>query len=196
MTFVIQPIVEGFGETHSIRTLICRIGMQYSSLDHVEVLTPMNAKGSENLKTKLENFVQFAEVKIRQSEKTGGVLILLDSDDNCPASLAPQLLERAKTVCGHLPISVVMAHREYESWFLASASSIPSLGTNTVHPEPETVRGAKEWLSQTMQSKYNPVDHQASFTTVFDLAMARAGAPSFDKLCRDLEQMFTVLRAE
>lgn len=202
MTFVIQPIVEGFGEEQSIRTLICRIGSQYSNLHHVEVLTPMNTKGSGNLKTKLETFVEYAADKIRQSGKIGGVLILLDSDSDCPAQNGPALLYRASQQCQHLriPVSVVMAHCEYEAWFLAAASSLSEVGTLPArlsnHPTPEEKRNAKEWLNEQMTDKYSERRHQPAFTTVFDLPMARAGAPSFDKLCRDLERMFQVLQPE
>ncbi len=53
--------------------------------------------------------------------------------------------------------------------------------------DPEAVRDAKGWLSARMPPgrRYRETLHQASFSNMFDLDLARA-APSFDKLWRDV----------
>ena len=195
MSLLIQPIVEGQGEVLAARDLITRIATTFWNPDiYVEVLRPILIHRTKiGVAPELENRIELARQKIRALNSNGGVLVLFDSDDDCPATLAPKLLERAKKVCADLPVRVVMANREYESWFLASASSIAALRNAVPHPDPESKRGAKEWLSQHMTDKYEPTDYQASFTTQFDLHMARAAAPSFDKLCRDLTAMLTEL---
>lgn len=54
--------------------------------------------------------------------------------------------------------------------------------------QPESIRGAKEWLSERMPRglSYRPAAHQPSFVQHFDLGAARRAAPSFDKLCREV----------
>ena len=85
-------------------------------------------------------------------DTAGGVLVLLDADDDCPAALGPALLERARAARSDVPISVVLANREFEAWFIAAAESLA--GTHgfpadlTAPADPEKIRGAKEWLGQ------------------------------------------------
>ena len=55
---------------------------------------------------------------------SGGILVLLDADDDCPAELAPTLLNRARSARPDCRVSVVLANREFEAWFLASAQSL------------------------------------------------------------------------
>ncbi len=195
MSLLIQPIVEGQGEVLATRTLITRIAATFWNPDsYVEVLRPILIHRTKiDIASELENRIELARQKIHASDSNGGILVLFDSDDDCPATLAPKLLERAKNACIDVPISVVMAHREYETWFLAAASSIEALKNALPHPDPESKRGAKEWLSRHMTDSYEPTDYQTSFTTQFDLHLARENAPSFDKLCRDLTAMLTEL---
>jgi Domain of unknown function (DUF4276) len=196
----ICPIVEGEGEQYSIRDLITRIGRElWDSKEYVEVLTPIKRPRGRLMNTDdLERAVETASIKL--GDRGGAILVLIDSDNECPAQHGPALLERANLRCGHLnmPISVVLAHCEYEAWFLAAASSLAGVGTVRAdlqnHPTPESKRDAKGWLSQQMTERYSSTQHQPSFTTKFDLQMARNGAQSFDKLCRDLERMFTELK--
>ena len=85
-------------------------------------------------------------------------------------------------------IEAVVAKREYEAWFLASIESIAgsrTLARDIVAPRhPESIRGAKEWLSQRRQTPYRPTADQAALTARFDMALVRRRSPSFDKLWR------------
>jgi hypothetical protein len=195
MSLVIQPIVEGQGEVLASRALITRVAATFWNPEiYVDVLAPILLPRTKiEIASELEKKIELARRKIRASGSNGGILVLFDSDDNCPATLAPKILKRAKDACADVPFSVVMAHLEYEAWFLASASSIKALGNAVAHPNPESKRNAKGWLSEHMSVNYDPTQHQASFTTQFDLHAARAAAPSFDKLCRDLTSMLTEL---
>lgn len=131
----------------------------------------------------------------------GGVLVLVDADDDCPALLGPQLVSFAHRARPDIPISVVVANREYEAWFLASAESLRGhrgLAADLSPPaDPEAVSGAKEWLRDRMSraAPYQPTLHQASFSDAMDLALARR-ASSFDKLWRDIERLVGVLRRD
>jgi hypothetical protein len=78
---------------------------------------------------------------------SGGILVLLDADDDCPAELAPALLNRARSARPDRRVSVVLAKREFEAWFLASAQSLAGRFSSPADMEapddPEGVRGAK-----------------------------------------------------
>ena len=50
--------------------------------------------------------------------------MLLDSDSDCPAELGPTIHGWAVEAEGGVPCGVVLAHREYEAWFLAAIESL------------------------------------------------------------------------
>lgn len=64
----------------------------------------------------LEKTVTFAARKVGPS---GRILIIIDADDDCPATLGPELLQRVQEARPDRQISVVLAKSEFESWFLA-----------------------------------------------------------------------------
>ena len=121
----------------------------------------------------------------------------MDADDDCPATLAPALLARARTARADLPVAVVLPRREFESWFLASAESFRDrfrLPEDLHAPaDPEEIGGAKEWLRDRLASgNYSPAVDQPALAAIFDLQQARV-APSFDKLWREMGRLLTVL---
>ena len=104
--------------------------------------------------------------------------------------MGPNLRRRALKTHGDLPIAVVLAKHEFESWFLAAAKSLGGqrgLKDNIQPPEnPETVRGAKEWLSRHMENhSYRETLDQPKLTARFDFDQARR-TDSFDKCYRDI----------
>src|SRR5205823_648249 len=60
----------------------------------------------------------------RDSPDRGLVLLLIDAEHDCPAELAPKLLEAAKSVRGDVDISCVIAKRMLENWIVAGASTL------------------------------------------------------------------------
>lgn len=97
-------------------------------------------------------------------------------------SHSPELLAKANAVRSDVPTTVVLAHREYETWFLAAAESLrgcAGLPAGLDPPaNPERIRGAKQWLGRQMDASYDPIIHQAAFTARFDLSQAKT-IPSF-----------------
>lgn len=77
----------------------------------------------------------------------------------------------------HVPTSAVLAVREFEAWLLAGDVAVE---------DPESVADAKSLLGQRLGVRYDPIVHQARLTAGLDLDRARARAPSFDKLVRDV----------
>ena len=185
----IAPIVEGHGEVEAVPILLRRIAEAVRPAAPVDVLSPIRIDRSKIVKPpELERAVDLAA---RRAGAGGRILILLDADDDCPAHLAAELLQRARAARTDRVVRVVLAKTEYEAWFLAAARSIAGqhdIAADAVAPpDPEAVRGAKEWLASRMPPgrKYRPTLHQAALTHRFDMAAARA-APSFDKLWRDV----------
>jgi hypothetical protein len=189
MNLKIGCIVEGHGEIEAVPILVRRITQEVYPNLVVQLIPPVRVPKSRLIKQReLERTVEFVARGVGQQ---GGILILLDSDDECPATLGPGLLARARQVRADLPIRVILAKREFEAWFLASAESLRGrrgLADDLESPpNPESIRGAKEWLTARMSEgrRYVETLDQPALTASFDLQRARAAA-SFDKLFRDV----------
>jgi hypothetical protein len=150
MTVSIACIVEGHGEVASLPILIRRIAQAQNP--SIEVLIPppiRRSRGSLLKDGALENDIGLAASKI---SGRGGILVLIDSDDDCPAVEARKLTVRLPNTRSDLPSAIVLAKREFEGWFLAGAESLRGkrrLPENlAAPPNPEAIRGAKEWLKQ------------------------------------------------
>lgn len=112
------------------------------------------------------------------------LLLLRDQEDGCPARLGPLAATWARDENLPFPVAVVLAWREFETWFLPCADLLvgpiggrPGLRVGTRPPAaPENIRGAKEWLSRHMAgpAAYKPTLDQLPFTRKIDLARLRA----------------------
>lgn len=191
----IACIVEGHGETSAVPVLLRRIAAVIGSHIDLQIPHPVRFPRSKLLiPGELEKAIELAAAKVAPA---GGLLILMDADDDCPLKLAPPLLTRARTARADLPVAVVLPKREFESWFLASAESFRDrfrLPEDLHAPaDPEEIGGAKEWLRERLASgNYSPTVDQPALAAIFDLQQARV-APSFDKLWREMERLLTVL---
>ncbi len=122
----------------------------------------------------------------------GAILILLDADKDCPAKLGPAIEERARKARSDRPVLVALAKAEFECWFLAAAVSLrgkrglpPGLDPPT---DPESVRGAKEWI-KSRAGRYSPAGDQPAFAQIFDCEEARRNSPSFARFERRLREL-------
>ena len=122
---------------------------------------------------------------------TGGILVLIDADNACPAELGPQLLQRAQAARSDKRVTVVLANHEFEAWFLAAAPSLAGQhGFTDPFPAPadhEARPGCKELLTRARARgfPYEETVDQAALAAIFDLKMARENSPWFDKFYRD-----------
>lgn len=194
----IAPIVEGHGECEAVPILIRRIAHDIDVGFEPKVLQPLRVPASRLMKEgEIERSVTFVAQKL---QGRGGIIVIIDCDwdGGCPAQDGPVLLERAKVVRKDIPISIILAKKEFEAWFLASAVSLRGkrgLPIDLVPPnEPEAIRGAKEWLSNKMSlgRNYTETTDQPAFTALFDMDIART-CDSFDKCYRDIKQMLETL---
>lgn len=198
MNLRIACIVEGHGEVEAVPILVRRIAREFDPRLVIQLNPPIRVPKTRLIKQReLERTVEFVARGVGQK---GGILIILDSDDECPATLGPELLERARQVRPNIPIRVILAKREFEAWFLASAESLRGcrgLADSLESPaDPEAIRGAKEWLTARMapERRYVETLDQPALAASFDLLQARRAA-SFDKLFRDVHAVLADLIA-
>ena len=180
----IVAIVEGDGEVEAVPLLIRRIASVVAPIFPPTVLSPIRVRRHRILKEgELERYVSLASARV---EEGGRILILLDANGDCPASIGPAILERARAVGFDRPIEAVLAICEYETWLLAAAESIAGargiLQEISAPPEPESIRGVKEWLDSRMRNSCRPTADQAALTGGFDMEAARRRSASFDKM--------------
>jgi hypothetical protein len=158
----IGVIVEGHGETTAVPILIRRILGELRLALPVQIPPPLRlSRGKLITPSELARAV---ELMARKAGAGAPILIFIDADDDCPAELGPQLLAVARSSRSDREIGVVVAQREFEAWYLASARSLRRLG------------GLPGWLSERMPSGYAPTVDQPRFAAAFSFEEARANA--------------------
>jgi uncharacterized protein DUF4276 len=198
-SFDLVCIFEGKGEVEAVPILVRRIAQALDPSSNVRFHPPFRIPWTKLVKPdELERTVELAG---RRAGRQGAILIILDCDDECPARLAPQILARARHARSDLPIGLVLAKREFEAWFIAAAESLRGkrgLSSMLTAPEdPESIRGAKEWLTARMSGSRHYVEtlDQPALAAIFDLDLARR-APSFEKLWREVAVLLRATGAE
>lgn len=184
----IVPIVEGHGDYEAVPVLLRRLAA--SAEGHVDIARPIRQPKSRLVREPdLRRAVRLAGIQTRPGD---GILILMDADADCPATMAPRLLEWATSERADRRIAVVLAMHEFEAWFVAAAPSLVAAGKlapGTLPPDDaETIVDAKGWLSRAMGRRYIETIDQPSFAATFDLTEARL-SPSFDKLVREIASL-------
>lgn len=181
----IQPIVEGHGDVAAVPVLLRRF-VEVAEVWSVSIGRPIRQPRSRLVEEAgVKRAVQLARVQ----PNCGAVLMLFDGNSDCPAKLGPTIHTWASEAAGGLPCGVVLAHREYEAWFLAAVESLRGhRGIRTDaehHSDPEYPRGAKEQLELRMDpgATYLETSDQAALSAKFSLSSAYRGSRSFRKLC-------------
>lgn len=182
----IQCVVEGYADSDAVPIVIRRIVNDIDPALTIEIPKPIRIPKNKLLKgEEFERVIKLAGLNVGAE---GAILVLLDSDDDCPAEVGPKLLKRAIETHSNIPLAVILAKREFESWFLAAAESLRGCrglpNDLQAPPNPEAVRGAKEWLESRM-GKYVATLDQPAFASRFEFAAARR-ADSFDKFYREV----------
>jgi hypothetical protein len=185
----IASIVEGYGEVEALPVLLRRIGEWRTPSRFAQVMPPIRVARDRFL-NKPEEFRRHLLLAAEKCGENGWILILLDADDDCPAELGRRTLEKACDIAPHRRISVVLANREYEAWFLAAAESLN--GCRGFHTwelgefDAEQPRNAKGWMGERMASgTYRETTDQPAFSAKIDLDQAFNRSRSFRKLCNE-----------
>jgi hypothetical protein len=152
----IATVVEGHGEVRALPILVRRVAHEHGYYD-VETPEPFRLPRGRFL-TPAE-FERVIEIQARSVVGSGGVVALLDADNDCAVELAKKIREG---YLGNRRYALVAAVREYESIFLAGK----------VVGDPEEVRDAKRAVTR-LTGKYRETVHQASLSAMVDLDHAR-----------------------
>lgn len=184
---VVAAVVEGHGEVKSVPTLIRRLAAE-NGVHAVDVPNPWRVDRGRMA----NGLADVARLAARRVSATGGLLVIVDADDDCPVELATALEKNLKGVVNHCPVEIAVACREFEAWFLASQGSL--IGHRDVSAvlavrDPDVPRGAKELLASSMSRKYSPPIHQPAFVARMDLVTARRTSRSFRHLCEAVARL-------
>ena len=205
MTIFVVPIVEGPTEERCVKILLSRLWkfiIPAGNDSVLAVLKPLPTKRSSLVKigdSELAKQIQLAANSLRDAlwqpvVDAGFILLMVDAEEECPATLGPLLLKRAKEARADLDIVCVLPKRELENWFKAAAASLGGVcGLPTdmaVAGDAEHGSGG-EWLTSQKRRlgknlKYNKPGDAVELAKAMDLAQCRANSPSFAKLCREL----------
>jgi len=196
MAFIVS-IVEGHGEIDALPALLHRIRDSLGTHEPLTINRPIRVKSGSFLNRSDEFRRYVAQAVARAATASdGSVLILLDCEDDCPATLGPRLLRDATEVDNRVRTFVALAYREYESWLLAAAPSLAGkLGlppTLTAPADIDRIRDAKGWLGARMPAGYDPIRHQAPLTRAMAMDMARK-VPSFERLYQHMARLLSPL---
>lgn len=185
----VASIVEGDGEVQALPVLLRRLNDWRPGEGHVQPLTPIKVRRDRFLNRE-DEFRKYVLLAAAKCGAEGWVLILLDADDDCPATLGADIVQRVSAITLHPRVSVVIANREYEAWFIAAAASLDGkrgfqFGSTQV-ADAERRRDAKGWVSTHIPGgRYRETTDQPAFTALFDLQQAFDGCRSFRKLCSE-----------
>lgn len=190
----IVPIIEGDGEVQAVPKLLSRL-LKHKGLSGSWYIGNTIRVGSiSKLKKDLRRFLELATLE----RDCGAIVILLDLDDGCPRTESIALATEITKLNLPQPVAIILAHREYETWFLASIDTIAGnhdlLANLTYHGDVERRRGAKEWLSSHMNQvpkprRYRETFHQLEFTKLIDFDLAQQRSRSFRRLCHAIDEL-------
>ena len=191
----IIAIVEGPGDKNAVPGLIRRI--LYERLERYDIAVSQSkvAHTKSKLVAELEKFLGYAI-----AENCDAILVLVDADGECPLEESANLVERAEALNLAIPVAIVYANSEYETWFICSLSEENGEGIrvrlgipeSVIAPDnAESIRGAKEWLNGNMPRdlKYQETENQENLTYHIDMNLTHGNSRSFRRLCHAVEEL-------
>lgn len=192
----VAAIVEGEGEVKALPVLLRRLGEWRSPEVFAQVLEPIRVRRDRFLNRE-DEFRRHLLLAATKCGEEGWVLVLLDADDDCPAEFGGEILDRARLHVPHSRVSIVLANREYEAWFIAAAQSLHGHRGFVLHPhesiDPETPRNAKGWIGEHMTGgTYREITDQPAFSARMDLQQAFDRSRSFRKLCTEWDRQSSI----
>ncbi|HOY94224.1 MAG TPA: hypothetical protein PK509_00710 [Catalimonadaceae bacterium] len=193
---MIHVVVEGHGETLAMGKLLAKLS-HHLGIDSTQFAPPRKDRRVFTEKGIAEL------VHLAQSSKSTGLLIIRDSEDDCPKENAPKMSEWIESLQPQIPVAYVLLYREFETLFLSVASRICGQelvlhGTKAkirlnpnfqIEFDPERRRDAKGELNNLFPGNqiYKPTLHQLPLVTLCKIEwLEEAQLPSFGSLQRAL----------
>ena len=205
MTVYVVPLVEGETERRCIKIILSRVWrelLQASDVAALAVLEPVEVdrsgctkKDHPELGTKLEQAARDIRYHKKRPGVVGGfILLLLDADEACPATVSRELRDRANALCTDILTACVMPKRELENWFKAAAKSLAGFGglpADLVTPDNPEAGSGDAWLTLQkkrvdLKSKYEKPGDARELAGRMDLKQCYDNSRSFRKLCKEL----------
>lgn len=192
----VYPIVEGHGEVDAAPLLIRRLFFE-AQCHTIGVGRPIRRTQSQ-LRSK-EGIQAGVRLALLQPE-CAAVIILFDGEDDCPKDLAAQVRTWASQAASGTPCDVVVAYREYETWFLAAIESLRGqygIAQDAVAPvNPEAKRDAKGALEKFMPANraYSETGDQPAMSQKFDMGLAHRRNRSFRKMVKTIGDLLAQLQ--
>lgn len=191
----IVPIVEGDGEVPAVPALLRKIlgaAMRYD----IQVARPKNANGRGNLTKEggLERFIRYAW----KEPDCGAILVLLDSEGECPRDIAREFSERIVAMGVLFPVVVVIANKAYEAWLVASISTMAGHLDLPEGLEPpanaETIGHPKAWINENFPHgrAYKETQDQEALTHLIDIGLA-SRTRSFQRLLHAVDEAINAI---
>lgn len=195
MPLRVVVVVEGHGEDGAIRTLLERIWYELVRGDYIEIIPWRGKQGQLRQRDRLAPVVEAAAIKLHGTDRTDMrrlLLIMIDSEGDCPRAVAPELLGWARQVRADTDICCVLAHPMFETWFAAAAASLRGVNgfpNDMPKPaDPEANRIGKGWVRALLPRKYKETVDQPRFVAHMSLTECRDASRSFRKLCKELQE--------
>ena len=191
----IISIVEGDGDKLAVAGLVRRILQERLYRYDISTVKSKVAGGKPKLLNKLENLLRYSML-----EGCDAILVLVDADKECPYKEAMRVATKVSALNLNVPVAVVYAKAEYESWFISNLGAgagmriRKSLGIawDVVAPQvAEDITGAKGWLTRNMPRgrAYRETQDQARLTYYIDLNLTHSTSRSFRRLCHAVEEL-------
>jgi hypothetical protein len=189
------PIVEGKSEVEGLRGLLNRIVYEVLNETGVQIATPFLVKRYLVVKDgRLESAID-AAIRDRQEKgvEVGAILVLLDADEDCPVEVAKRLNERARSAT-KFPISVVLADRAIESWFLGAKESLRGvcgIARDAIAPEnAECLPNPKRRLSNNISGgRYRERRDLPTLAERIDIRLCGDRCRSFRKFVKEVRAL-------
>lgn len=190
----IAMLVEGHGETEAMPILIRRL-LQDQNIYDIKIAKPVRLARGRFLKEDwLNRSAAFASIKCE--DKAYGLLVVFDADDDCPVEAAEECF---KMLDDKRNVGVIVAHHEFEAWFLASLSSLQ--GKRGISEEahfdgdPDEVKNPKRVISRHMLGSRTYIEtvDQAPLAQWMSLELAERSR-SFRKLRAEINRVVERIR--
>lgn len=189
----IFPIVEGHGEVSAVPLLIRRILHEEFGNFGCSILAPYRLARSKICKfdVDLEKAVRLGGLKL--ADEAGGVVIIADADDDCPADLQEKFMDFYNEHGFNFPVSFILANKEYEAWMIACGENMRNHGwvrdDAPSHDNPENIRDAKGFFCREIlveEKIYSETVDQIKFTAQIDLRVTFEKCRSFRKFVKEI----------
>lgn len=198
MTRRLVCVVEGHGEVQAAPELVARVLVQLLgvspqdwAVDRDPIRVPRGDLVDRAAPSPRRTPHPRAEraLHLAATRRPGGVLVLCDADDDCPAAWGGPFRRMTPTRPA-VPVRAVMACREFESWVLWGYPVDDRRRVRALDPEvaPRDAKGAL----QRLRPGYKPSVHQREVVQTLPLPAVWAASDSFDKLVRSVSDLVGV----